>query len=84
LAIASIKAGVGPRMGWDEVTIYMKRMVELPLRRVAAVIARKTVSLWETTNGKTADRQAFWKYFRKGTVQEIGRPDGLRQGMPAL
>jgi hypothetical protein len=45
-------------MGWDEVTIYMKRMVELPLRRVAAVIARKTGSLWETTNGKTPDRQA--------------------------
>jgi hypothetical protein len=22
--------------------------------------------------------------FRKGTLQEIGRPDGLRQGMPAL
>jgi hypothetical protein len=59
LAIASIKAGVGPRMGWDEVTIYMKRMVELPLRRVAAMIARKTVSLWETTNGRKADRQAL-------------------------
>jgi hypothetical protein len=71
-------------MGWDEVTIYMKRMVELLLRRVAAVIARKTVSLWETTNGKTADRQAFWNYFRKGSLQKIGRPDGLRQGVPAL
>jgi hypothetical protein len=62
----------------------MKRMVELPLRRVATVIARKTVSLWETTNGGTADRQAFWNYFRKGTLQELGRPDGLRQGVPAL
>jgi hypothetical protein len=37
----------------------MKRMVELPFRRVAAVIARKTGSLWETTNGKTPDRQAL-------------------------
>jgi hypothetical protein len=27
LPIASIRAGVGPRVGWDEVTIYMKRMV---------------------------------------------------------
>src|SRR5437879_2146051 len=58
LAIASIRAGVGPRMGWDEVTIYMKRIAELPLRRVAAVIARKTGSLWETTNGMAPDRQA--------------------------
>jgi hypothetical protein len=49
----------------------MKRMVELPLRRVAAVIARKTVSLWETTNGGRADRQAFWKYFA-GRMQETG------------
>ena len=81
--MASISAGVGPRIGWDEVTIYMKRMEKLPLRRAAAVIARKTVSLWETTNGKPADRQAFWKYFQRH-MQETGRPDGLRQGMPAL
>src|SRR5207245_5489346 len=71
LAIASIRAGVGPRMGWDEVTIYMKRIAELPLGRVAAVIARKTGSLWETTNGKTPDRQEFWKYF------ELDRPADL-------
>jgi hypothetical protein len=42
----------------------MKRIEKLPLRRVAAVIARKTGSLWETTNGKPPDRQALWKYFR--------------------
>jgi hypothetical protein len=42
----------------------MKRIEKLPLRRVAAVIARKTGSLWETTNGKPPDRQAFWKYLR--------------------
>jgi hypothetical protein len=70
-------------MGWDEVTIYMKRIAELPLRRVAAVIARKTGSLWETTNGRTADRQAL-ELFSQGSSQEFGRPDGLRWGMPAL
>jgi hypothetical protein len=59
-------------------------MMELPLRRVAAVIARKTVSLWETTNENTVDRQAFWNYFRRRSLQEIGRPDGLRRGVPAL
>jgi hypothetical protein len=42
----------------------MKRIAELPFKRVAAVIARKTGSLWETTNGRTADRQALWDYFR--------------------
>jgi hypothetical protein len=67
-------------MGWDEVTIYMKRMVELPLRRVAAVIARKTVSLWETTNGNKADRQAFCNYFRKGSLQEIGPAGWIAAG----
>jgi hypothetical protein len=42
----------------------MKRIEKLPLRRVATVIARKTGSLWETTNGMTPDRQARRKYFR--------------------
>jgi len=57
----------------------MKRMVKLPLRRVAAVIARKTGSLWETTYGKPPDRQAFWNYFT-GRLQEIGRPDDCARG----
>jgi len=42
----------------------MKRIEKLPLRRVAAVIARKTGSLWDTTSGTPPDRQAVWKYFR--------------------
>jgi len=47
-------------------------MVELLLRRVAAVIARKTGSLWETTYRKPPDRQGFWNYFT-GPMQETGR-----------
>ena len=54
----------------------MKRIEELPLRRVAAVIARKTVSLWETTNGTTPDRQAFWKYFWRPDAELAGSPEG--------
>jgi len=41
LCMASIRAGVGPRIGWDEVTTYMKRIEKLPLRRAAATIAAK-------------------------------------------
>jgi hypothetical protein len=47
------------------------------------VIARKTGSLWETTNGRTADRQALRKYFaiyRNGATARLYCPrPGIRR-----
>jgi hypothetical protein len=78
--IASISAGVGLCSDWGEVTIDMKRIGRLPLRRAAAVIARRTGSLCETTNGTPPDRQA------SGIISwaacEAGRRQ-IAQGMPA-
>jgi hypothetical protein len=60
--MASIKAGVGPRLGWGEVTIYIKRIGRLPLSgEPPAAIAGGSVSLFKTTNGPGANRQGFWK-----------------------
>jgi hypothetical protein len=53
--MASMSAGVGPRIGWDVVTIYMKRMAKLLFEASRRICG--TVSLLETTNEAAANRQ---------------------------
>src|SRR4051812_23640402 len=45
--IASINAGDGAAIGLGEVTMYMKRMQKLLLRREAAVSAAKSARYWD-------------------------------------
>jgi hypothetical protein len=49
--MASMSAGVGPLLGCGEVTIYMKRMEKLLLRRAAAIITAKRSRYWDQRTG---------------------------------
>src|SRR5882724_3174185 len=76
LCMASMSAGVGPRIGSRAVTIYMKRMAKLLFE--ASRGACGTVSLFRTTNETPADRQGFGENFAPA-IRQIGRTGALGQ-----
>jgi hypothetical protein len=57
--MASMSAGVGPLIGWEEVTIYMKRIEKLLFEASQGQPARGNCPAIWTTNGIAGNRRGF-------------------------